>query len=390
KKTAMSKDWNAVLEKGWDGLKLNPWDVWTLSTMADAAGALHLDEAQLTYLKQALDVDPKDGEVNRKCGRALAALGHFDQAITCWHRVEQAKPGDEEAARAIGDLAIERTISKGGYEEAESSTDVRADKAQLAGKEADSKYTPQQRLERSIEKNPSELGSYFELADLHTRDERYKQAEEILGKALEASGGDVAVRERLEDAQLRTARAQLQIAKNKAAKDKTPEAVTLYKKMKKELNAAELDYYRNRGERYPNNLRFKYELALRLKNAGEFQEAIKSFQAASGDPKTKAQVHLGLGECFQAIKQYKLSMQNYEAALDALTTREVDERKWALYLAGYLALALGEKQFATGDAEGKTLLDRAERHLNELASLEFGYKDVPKLLDRITKIRDKG
>jgi tetratricopeptide (TPR) repeat protein len=391
KKAEMSKDWNAVLEKGWDALKINPWDVWTLSIMADAARELHLDEAQLTYLKQALDVDPKDAEVNRKCGRALATLGHFDQAIACWTRVATAKPDDEEAARAVADLAIERTITKGGYEEAESGTDVRADKDKLAAlTESESKYTPVQRLERAIAKTPDDVGLYYELSELHTREERFKEAEEVLTKALEVSGGDVMVRERLEDAQLRRGRSQLQIAKAKAGKEKSPEAVALYKKMKKELNSSELDVYRSRSERYPNNLRYKYELAMRLKVAGEYQGAIKAFQEASGDPKNKPRVHLGLGECFQAIKQYKLAMQNYEASLEGLSARDVDERKTALYLAGYLALALGERHVAKGEAEGKDELARAERHLNELASLEFGYKDVPQLLDRIAKIRNKG
>jgi tetratricopeptide (TPR) repeat protein len=373
-------------------LKLNPWDVSTLLAMADAASERHFDEAQLVYLKQALDVNPKDAEVNRKCGRALAALGQFDQAIACWHRVEQAKPGDEEAGRAVADLAIEKTISSGKYDEAESSQDVRADKEAMLDELADkeSRLTQVQRLERAISKKPEDIGLYLELSELHTREERYREAEDVLRKALEASGGDVMVREKLEDSQLRTARGQLAVAKAKAEKERTPEAVTLYKKMKDELNAAELDVYRSRSERYPNNLRHKFELGVRLKKAGQFQEAISSFQAASGDPKTKAKVHLGLGECFQAIKQYKLAMQNYEAALEALSTREVDDRKLALYLAGYLSLALAERELAAKQGDGKAGLDRAERHLNELASLEYGYKDVPQLLDRIAKIRNKG
>ena len=90
------------------------------------------------------------------------------------------------------------------------------------------------------------------------------------------------------------------------------------------------------------------------------------------------------------LKQIGLAMQNYEAALEALSTREVDDRKWALYLAGRLALALAEKDLAAKQADGKAGLDRAESHLNELASLEYGYKDVPQLLDRIAKIRNKG
>jgi len=50
--------------------------------------------------------------VNRLCGIALGKRGQFDQAIACWHRVEQAKPDDEEPKRAIASLAVEKTIVK--------------------------------------------------------------------------------------------------------------------------------------------------------------------------------------------------------------------------------------------------------------------------------------
>ena len=53
--------------------------------------------------------------VNRKAAEILTRLGQFDQAISCWRRVEQAKPGDEEAAKAISKLSVEKTIQKGGY-----------------------------------------------------------------------------------------------------------------------------------------------------------------------------------------------------------------------------------------------------------------------------------
>ena len=50
-------------------------------------------------------------------------------------------------------------------------------------------------------------------------------------------------------------------------------------------------------------------------------------------------------------------------------------RSRALYLAGRLALALGE-------------LDAAEKHLSALAALDFTYKDVSKLLDKIARLRE--
>ena len=150
--------------------------------MAEAADALKYDEAQLTYLKQALDVDPKDPDVNRKCGRTLARMGQFDQAIACWHRVEQAKPGDEEAARALADLAIEKTISQGatrGPRTARTSWPIRP-RRPTAARSRRSNSRRSTSLKSSSPKSPTTCSLYLELADLHTREERHDKAEEVL------------------------------------------------------------------------------------------------------------------------------------------------------------------------------------------------------------------
>ncbi|HEV3136497.1 MAG TPA: tetratricopeptide repeat protein, partial [Pirellulales bacterium] len=390
-KAARSKDWKAVMASGLEMLKLNPWDISTLTALATACDGMDNHEAELVYLKWALDVNSKDAEVNRLCGRTLARLGQFDQAIACWHRVEQAKPGDEEAGRAVGDLAIEKTISHGGYDAAENSTDVMADKAAKADRrsEASLKLTPVQQLEKAIAKKPDDVSNYVELADLHTREERFPEAEKVLATALEVSGGEVSVREKLEDAQLRRARHQLKIAEKQAAEKKSPEAIELLKKMKAQLNSEEIDVYRTRSERYPNNFGLKFELGSRLKRAGQYNEAITLLQNATGDAKRKAATHMELGECFQYIKQYKLAMSSYETALSAISPRDVDERKLALYRAGKLAFGLAEKYLAAKDPQGQQEVERADRYLSELAGLEFGYKDVPQLLDKISKIRHK-
>jgi hypothetical protein len=54
-----------------------------------------------------------------------------------------------------------------------------------------------------------------------------------------------------------------------------------------------------------------------------------------------------------------------------------------------LALALAEKHLADGESAGKEELEQADKHLSELAGLEFGYKDVPQLLDKIPNLRNK-
>jgi len=102
KKARGKKEWDAVLEKGREALKLNPWDVGTLTAMAEASENLGHDECQLFYLKSARDANPKDPEINRVCAIALANRGLYNQAIDCWAKVEQAKPNDPEAPRAQG------------------------------------------------------------------------------------------------------------------------------------------------------------------------------------------------------------------------------------------------------------------------------------------------
>lgn len=114
RQAAQRQDWPAVIRVGVERLKDDPWDVAALRAMAEASAALHHNEVELVYLKQALDAAPKNADVNRHCARSLARMGQFDQAIACWHRVETLQPQDAEAAKMISLLAEERLKYPGG------------------------------------------------------------------------------------------------------------------------------------------------------------------------------------------------------------------------------------------------------------------------------------
>ncbi|OYV85245.1 MAG: hypothetical protein B7Z73_13950 [Planctomycetia bacterium 21-64-5] len=277
------KDWLGVIASGLEVLKLNPWDTGAIAEMANACAQLQFEECQIVWLKGALEADIKDPEVNRLLGRALAKQGQFDQAIACWMRVQQAKPNDEEAHRAIANLQVEKTIHKGGYEDAESSTEVMADKQAMADRQGTGgqRLSPEQQLEKRIAKDPSNISLYLELADLRVKQEQFTPAEAVLKRGLEASGGSLEVREYLEDVELRHARHQVLIAEKRAKSENSDEAVELYNRMKNELNNKELETYRSRCERYPSNLGYKYELGVRLFHAKNFQEGIRVLQEAT-------------------------------------------------------------------------------------------------------------
>lgn len=378
KKALLQKNWTEVIQQGLEMLKLNPWDTSVLADMANACAHLDFEESRVVYLMMAVDANLQDPETNRLLARALAAKGDFDTAINCWRRVLVAKPNDEEGAREITSLTARRTIRKGGYEDAETSTAVMADKqAQLVrqGKAPNVQESPEQALERQIRKDPANVSRYLELTDLHIRNEKLEDAEKVLERALAASGGEMLVRERLEDVQVRRYRQQVAVAEKRAHDSPTPEAQELVQQMKTELNNKELEIYRNRCERHPQNLAFKYEMGVRLQRAKNFNEAIKVLQESRSDPKRKAAVLYALGACFEAIKQYKLAMTNYEGALAEIPERDGDQRKAALYRAGVLAMAL--KDYVTAD-----------QHLTSLAGLDFAYKDVGDRLDKLAKLRE--
>lgn len=395
-KATSKGQWREAFTAACEAFKANPWETSTLLDVADAYQQIGSDECQLFLLRWALDAAPKDLTVNRKAAEILARLGQFDQAISCWRRIEQAKPGDEEAAKAISKLSVEKTIQKGGYnqellqatntdsKELEASVRERvtpgraeADRA-TASKLVKDKVDGgrEKELLAAVEAQPTVLENYLELGDLFTTQNRLREASEILTRALAASGGgDLNIRERLEDAHLRRAQHQVAVAQRRAEQDKTEEATELAKRMASQANQAELEVYAARAGRNPGNSLLQYELGLRCKKAGKFKEAIQAFQAARDETRHKALVQLHLGESFQYIRQFKLALSSYEAALQATDNMQPDTKKLALYRAGVLAAELDDRE-------------RAEKYLTQLAAIDFGYRDVAERLDKLAALRD--
>ncbi len=370
-KAAGQKDWLGVIRSGVESLRINPWEIPVLRQMADAVKELGCDEVELVYLKTALEANSKDFDVNWRCAQALKERKQYDQAIACLHRCEQIRPGDEQVQRAIASLAVEKTLDTFPAEA------NKKKKAAAAGGAPVEEETQIEKLEKNIARHPDDLPRYIELSELYLQDEIYDKAEEILTKALDLSKGDADIRERLEEAQVRRMRNQMLLLKKQIEQSGGPqaEAEAELKELKLKLAAKELAMYQARVERYPNNFNFKYDLAVRFQLLGRYNEAIGEFQQAQKDPRFKGRSLLALGQCFQHIKQYNLAMRHYEQANEEIPDRDADNKKKTLYLAGKLTLFLKD-------------LTVAERYLTTLAGLDFSYRDVAELLDKIAKLKD--
>jgi tetratricopeptide (TPR) repeat protein len=376
KKAEAAGQWDEMLKNGLQVLKVNPWDVVTLRALGTAAKNSGDFLSEMRWLKFALEANAKDPDTNIQCAKALAERKQFDQAIACWHRVEQLRPEDEEPQRAISELTMLKTMQRGGFEEEKKKPTAPKAQAAQAAAEAETQKAEaeaeEHSLRRKILKDPKNMANHFELAEAMRNKGRFAEAEEVYSKAYEISGNDPDVRERWIDVQLQRARAETVEARNR--RKESPEAEQEYRRLRKELNDKEMQRAKFLCERYPNNLRFKYDLAIVYRLMGKYGEAIKEFQAARNDPRCKGLCLLGLGQCFQAIKQGRLAIHHFELAVQEIPDRDADNKKEALYLAAKMAM---------DELKDYKL---AEKHLSMLAGFDFSYKDVADLLAKIAEM----
>ncbi|MEQ8846641.1 hypothetical protein [Botrimarina sp.] len=387
-KLAAKGDWTEAFSAGCDALRKSPRDTAVLADMAAACRELGHTECQLYYLRWALDLAPQDPEINRRAAAALEAIGQYDQAIGCWTRVQQARPSDEEPAKAIARLSVEKTINHGGYnpELLKGAADVelpstkRIADAAAPGQKPPAPPSPappasDEQLRAAVEAAPDDPAPHLALAERYVAVGRLQDAELLLKRAYKVSGHDVAVLERLEDVHLARLRDRAILAQRRAEAQPSESASATAAERTREANDAEVGVWAARLQRSPDDTRAALEYGLRLKRVGRHRDAVAPLQAARALPKRRAEVELHLGECFQHIEQHPLAMRSYEAAIAACSAADwSDLRKLAFYRAGVLAMGLGK-------------LDVAERYLTDLGSADFGYRDVSERLDKLAHIR---
>ena len=379
KAAVAEEDWDEIFREGIEILKTNPWDTQALREMARACAFNRYNEAELRYLKNALDGKPKDVDVNRHCAQSLARMGQFDMAISCWNRVHE-KTKDGLAERMMSELTLAKTMGQPASFEAigatgdrpmapkpvarpdtESDTESDADTEQdaVAPEEAELEETQQveekakiqlnerQSLERAIESSPADLENYIRLAELHSQSRRYGDAEGVLAKAIDAVGPSLKLETAHEDAQIMHAKARVAIAEQRATSSPSDEADELVKQLRADLNRLELDIFEKRSRRYPEQLRLKYELGVRLRRAGNALQAIKAYEEARHDPNCLVASVLEMGECWQQLKQYAKALKCYSLAIGESSELDGERQKRALYRgavfgSGYEAARSGE------------------------------------------------
>lgn len=377
-------DYLAALEHAEDILLKNPWDVGAHLALGQAFAALQQLDLAVWSVEQARQVHPKSPKVLRVLAQLYEKRGNFHQAAILWEMVRRADPKDVEAQHKAKDLAASETIVRGRYEEALLGTQEQAT-AQTA--EHDSPREPAStparaatpsgdRFARQIaawqEKIAAQPGNpqpYLQLAGFYRQLRRFEDARKLLEQGLTATGNHFELACELADLDIEPLRADLALAEEKLRGNPADaELQTLRNRLEREILQRELDLYRRKAERYPTDMSYRLEMGIRLLRLGQVEEAIHELQAARVDPRQQWRALLYLGYSFKVRKNWRLAQRNFEEALKCLPASESLLRKELLF------------ELAHGHAEAGNY-EQAVELAYELANLDFGYRQIGKLLD---------
>lgn len=376
KKGQMKKEWNLVDLACEEGLAINPWDAQLNGDLGAACVHLEFKEIAVYAYECAVENDSNNKALLQHLAELYEERGDFKIAVTVWERICRIDPGDGSARMRANQAATRQVIDRGGYEGAEDTKGVMA-AHEVAKRLNISKpgaadgpgQSEEADLQRALRKEPDNKDHYLRLGDFYKRNGKFDEASQMLEKAVELSGGDMNIREQVEDVALDRMRKNIDIAKSRGVDSE--EAAEQIKDLKKELLLREMEMLRGRVERYPGDLRIKFRLAECFMSEAKFAEAIPLFQQASRDSRIEPKCLAFLGRCFIQEKKYALAKRQFQKAVPKIDVHEQED----LFLEVHYWL--GRLSESASDNDG------AEEHYGEVLAVQYEYRDTLKRLEKL-------
>ncbi|MEE3284291.1 MAG: tetratricopeptide repeat protein, partial [Planctomycetota bacterium] len=126
----------------------------------------------------------------------------------------------------------------------------------------------------------------------------------------------------------------------------------------------EIEIFSTRVERYPNDLKLKFELGSRFVRIKKYPQAIPLFQVCVKDNRLEIGALTSLGKCFIAEKKGKLAKRQFQKAAESVS--QLDQPDLYKEVHYWLARLLEEG----GDRS------TAEHHYTEVLAVDYEYKDA--------------
>ena len=355
-------------------LQLDPLNTQFVLIFADTANMAGFPDAAIHSLEVVKEHSPDDKKLLKKLSDLYLETENAPAARDCLARLHELNPTDAEITKEYKNALALTSMNKDGWKEAAeedgSYRDVMksTDEATKIEQEAKSVKSGKDledliaETQAKIEAEPENINFYRALGRYYLQAEMFEEADSILTSALERNPGDPEL-----DQQLSNIRKQwfdYEISRHREAGDEDGAI-----QQEQEKSQFILDDLGSRVERYPNDLRLKYEFGVVLYENENVNEAIQQFQAAQRSPKNRTMSLLFLARCFRSKGQYDLASRELENAAKELVLMD-NTKKEILYELGSLAEA-------AGDAE------KAMSYYKDVYQADIGFKDVAEKVEQL-------
>jgi tetratricopeptide (TPR) repeat protein len=313
---------------------------------------------------------PDDAKLLHRLATAYKDNKQMNEARLVFERLHQLKPSDQQLLKEYKDATALTTMQQGGWGEAKSYRDMIKDTKEAATLEQEGKAVKTAKdvdslIQDTLQKiagEPGNINYKRALADLYIRAERLDEAFEVLDEAQKSlGGGDPQIDRDLANIRIKQFKAEI------AALEQIGDAAGVAQKQE-ELDAFRLEDARERVQRYPNDLQFKFDLGVLLFEHGEFNDAIQQFQASQRNPKARIQSLFYLGRCFREKSQFDIASQQLRTAAEEIPIMD-GTKKDILYELGQVSEAMGKSEDAAA-------------FYKEIYSVDISFKDVASKIEQ--------
>lgn len=338
-------------------------------------------ESAAMILESGLQYDLTNKELMLALVDCHSAAGNWRKAHDTLVILVNKNPQDGALVSRLKDTDARLTMSQGwndvaNSDEKEGYRKLIKDKAQAAkldmaaksvtaAGDADALIAEQK---AKIAKEPKNINYYKGLARIYQQMKRFDDAVDILKQAQAISSADPELDRHLTNVKIMSYDARIAEFQDSGDEESA-------QNLSDERNQFVFDDLVQRVERYPNDLRLRYELGRQYLMYEEYDDAIGQFQLSQRSPKERCESLHGLAQCFRAKGQRDMAIMQLEIALDQLPVMD-DMKKAVLF-------DLGELIEESGDIE------RAFKLYKEVYGADISYKDIDAKMQRIYKLRQE-
>lgn len=331
-------------------------------------------------LETGLQVDMNNEELMNVLAETYCSLSMWQKAREIYVALVNKHPQDGKLVSLLKNTEARMTMA-GGWEDVVSSDkkegyrdliknkdeanklDMKNKATVTSGDDAEAMIAEQK---AKIQKEPRNLNYYRGLARIYQQLKRYDEAVETLKAAREINSSDPELDRMLTNVSILAYDARIEGLIQAGKVDDAEE-------LRAERNQFVFDDLVQRVERYPNDLRLRFELGQQYLMYDAYDDAIQQFQLSQRSPKERVLSLHGLAKCFRAKEQRDLAVIQLETALEQLHVMD-DNRKAVLF-------DLGELAEESGDIE------KALKLYREVYGADIGYKDIDEKVQRMYRLR---